>query len=340
MKNEKKNLTGKQKTVKVYIPLFLVIIIILTGAGYWYRNYSKYITSDDAHVEGNTVSISSKLLGRIFSIDAEEGDSVRKGSLLVVIDSADLAAQRNQLKAARGQNLALKLQSEAKLRFDMESLEELKINVEKTKDDFNRSQQQFNGGVVTKEKLEHDQKLYESAKAKLNAATSLLMVSKAQIASAESTVRNADAQISVKETELGNTKLYAPMDAIIAKKWLMPGDIAQPGQTILSLNAINGQWISVYLEETKLSEIHIGQEAIYTLDSYPGFTFKGHVFYIGGNTASQFSLIPPNNASGNFTKVTQRILLKIAIDGTDKNKTSEVFKFLPGVSAVVKIIKK
>jgi membrane fusion protein, multidrug efflux system len=339
MKSEKNKLSGKQKNMKVYIPLFAVIIIVFSGAFYWYNNYSKYISSDDAHVEGNTVSLGSKLLGRITSINAEEGDTIRKGSLLVIIDSTDLVAQINQLKASREQNLSKKLQSEAKYQSDLEGLNVQKISIERAQDDFDRAKQQFEGGVITKEQFEHIQKTLESAKAQYKAASSQLLVSKAQISSDESSIYTADAQINVKETEIGNTKLYAPMDAVVAKKWLMPGDMAQPGQTILSLNTSSGQWISVYLEETKLSNIHIGQKAKFTLDSYPGITFLGHVFYIGGNTASQFSLIPPNNASGNFTKVTQRVMIKLAIDGTDKNEPGKNFKFLPGISAVVKIIK-
>jgi membrane fusion protein, multidrug efflux system len=340
MKSEKKDLNGKQKTFKVYIPLIAVIIIVLSGALYWYNNYSKYITSDDAHVEGNTVSLSSKLLGRIVTILAEEGDTVHKGSLLALLDSADLVATRNQLMAAREQNLAKKLQSEAKYQSDLESMEVQKINVERAEEDFDRAKQQFEGGVITKEQFQHLQKALESAKAQYKALNSQLLVSKAQINSDESSVHTADALIDVKETEIGNTRLYAPMDAIVAKKWLMPGDMAQPGQTILSLISDSGQWISVYLEETKLSDIHIGQKAKFTLDSYHGVTFTGHVFFIGGNAASQFSLIPPNNASGNFTKVTQRVLIKLSIDRTDKNESVENYKFLPGISAVVKIIKK
>ena len=114
----------------------------------------------------------------------------------------------------------------------------------------------------------------------------------------------------------------------------------QPGQTILSLISERGQWISVYIEETKLSNIYIGQKAKFTLDNYHRTIFTGHVFYIGGNTAAQFSLIPPNNASGNFTKVTQRVMIKLAIDGTEKNGSSKDYKFLPGTSAIVKIFKK
>jgi len=138
---------------------------------------------------------------------------------------------------------------------------------------------------------------------------------------------------------LGNTKLYAPSDGIIAKRWLLPGDITQPGQSVFTITNNHKLWIIVYLEETNLSQIHINQKARYTIDAFPGAVFTGRVFSIGSNTASQFSLIPPNNASGNFTKVTQRVPLKISIDGIEKGKKLSDYKILSGMSAVVKIIK-
>jgi membrane fusion protein (multidrug efflux system) len=96
----------------------------------------------------------------------------------------------------------------------------------------------------------------------------------------------------------------------------------------------------VYLEETKMEGLHQGQHAIFTLDTYPEVTFEGKIFTIGSTTASQFSLIPPNNASGNFTKVTQRVPVKISIDGTTKGQKASSFNLLTGMSAVVKIEKK
>jgi membrane fusion protein, multidrug efflux system len=133
--------------------------------------------------------------------------------------------------------------------------------------------------------------------------------------------------------------LFAPMDGIISKRWLMPGDIAQIGQSIYSLTSNNKLWVIVYIEETKVSKIHTGQKAVFTIDAFSGVKFTGTIFSIGSNTASQFSLIPANNASGNFTKVTQRVPLKISIDGTTDNAKVSQYNILSGMSAVVKIIK-
>jgi len=119
----------------------------------------------------------------------------------------------------------------------------------------------------------------------------------------------------------------------------LPGDIAQPGQSIFTIVNNRNLWVSVFLEETKLENLHIGQPCIFSLDTYPGVTFTGKIIELGSNTASEFSLIPANNASGNFTKVTQRVELKISIDGVKDGKLLSAFRILSGMSAVVKIIR-
>ena len=93
---------SKNNRLRVYIPLALVILIVLAGAWYWYRDYSHYVTTDDAHVDADNVSVSSKIIGRISAIYADEGDFVKQGTLLADIDSSDLVAQRNQAVAAEG----------------------------------------------------------------------------------------------------------------------------------------------------------------------------------------------------------------------------------------------
>ena len=98
-------------------------------------------------------------------------------------------------------------------------------------------------------------------------------------------------------------------------------------------------WIIVYLEETHMGNLHLGQKAKFSIDAFPGVVFKGKIFSIGSSTASQFALIPANNASGNFTKVTQRVPLKISIDATENGGSLSSYRFLSGMSSVVKIIK-
>jgi membrane fusion protein, multidrug efflux system len=329
-----------KKRLKVYIPLALVIIIVMAGAWYWYKDYSTYITSDDAHVDADNVSIGSKILGRISSQYVKEGDIVTRGMLLADLDSTDLLAQKNQSMALKFQAQANLSQSEVKYYSDQKSLRVLEISLERANEDMNRAKIQSDGGVITQEQLDHIRKAAETASAQLEAARSQLQVSKAMISSASASVETANAQIKVLDAQLRNTRLYAPADGVVAKRWLMPGDVVQPGQSVFTITLSKNLWIITYLEETRIAEIHQGQSVKFTIDAFPDTEFNGKVFLVGSSTASVFSLIPANNASGNFTKVTQRIPVKISIDGTDGNKDISSFNILSGMSAVVKIIKK
>jgi membrane fusion protein, multidrug efflux system len=328
-----------KKRLKVYIPLVLVIIIVIAGAWYWYKDYSTYITSDDAHVDADNVNVGSKILGRISSLFGDEGDTVKPGMLLAVLDSTDLHAQKEQTIAMKSQAQANLNQSEIKFSSDQKSIRVLEINLDRSKEDLDRAKIQSEGGVITREQLDHANKAFETAEAQLESAKSQLLVSRSAIASAYSSVETADAQIKVLAAQLNNTRLCAPAEGIIAKRWLLPGDVVQPGQSIFTVTISKNFWIVTYIEETNIAEIHKGQSVKFTIDAFPDIKFNGKVFLIGSSTASVFSLIPANNASGNFTKVTQRIPVRISIDGTDNNKDISSLNILSGMSAVVKIIK-
>jgi membrane fusion protein, multidrug efflux system len=329
----------KKKKSKVYIPLILIIVLILGGAIRWYIDYSKYINTDDAHVEADNVSVSSKILGRISQLFAEEGDLIKQGQLLVILDSMDLTAQKNQAITVKVQTEAAIVQAEAKYQYDLTNNKVLEITLKKAQEDFIRAKSQFEGEVIPKEQYDHAMKALEIAQAQLNASQSQAQVSNAQIRSTRAAVGSAEAQINVIQSQLNNTRLYAPCDGVIGKRWLLPGDISQPGQSIYTVVNDRKLWVTIFLEETKLENLHIGQEAIFAIDTYPGVIFTGKIFTIGSNTASQFSLIPANNASGNFTKVTQRVQIKISIDGTQSGKGVSKYHLLSGMSAVVKIVR-
>ncbi len=335
----KKNALKKKNRIKVYIPLILITILVVGGLGYWYREYNKYLTTDDAHVDSDNVAISSKILGRIVHLYADEGDSIKEGALMAELDSTDLIAQKNQFIALREQSIASQTQTVAKYQYDEESINVQKIALEKAQDDFSRARKQFAGGVITREQFDHIQKGYETAKVQLTTAQKQVAVSKAAIESARTAVKSAQKQIGITTSQLKNTKLYAPSNGIVAKRWLLPGDVTQPGQSILTISNNRKVWVSVFLEETKIGAIHQNQRVRFTVDAYPGITFTGKVYSIGANTAAQFSLIPANNASGNFTKVTQRIQIKVSIDGPEDHADKRSYRFLPGMSSVVKIVK-
>lgn len=325
--------------IKIYIPLFLIILITGSAFWYWYSDYTKYISTDDAHIESDNVQIGSKILGRIAQLYASEGDTVKAKTLLVELDSLDLLSQRNQTIALMEQANSQMVQARAKLNFDVQNIKVFEVSNEKAKEDFDRARIQIAGDVITKEQFDHFKKAWETTKAQLEAAKSQLSVSKAQIESANSSVGLANAQIQVIQTQLTHTKLYAPFDGIISKRWLLAGDIVQPGQSVFSLTGKTERWVMVFLEETKVSQLRINQTAKFTIDAFGARVFHGKIFYIGASTAALFSLIPANNASGNFTKVTQRVPVKITIESDETGSDIKKLGILPGMSVVVKILK-
>ncbi len=296
---------------RIIIPTLIILLAIIASV-YWYIGQLAYITSDDALINGNKVSISSKMLGRITLLSVDEGDSVQSNQLLVKLDSTDLKSQE--------------IQSRAALNYANVSLNLTRINLEKAQDDYNRAEQQYKDNVIPKEQYDHIQKALEMAKAQLNID--------------KSKIETSNAQLNIISTELQNTKIFSPMNGVVAKRWVMKGDVVQAGQPIFTIVDLSDIWVTTYLEETNLSEIKIGDKVEISVDAYPKQNFMGEVFQIGSNTASLFSLIPPSNASGNFTKVTQRIPVKISIEPVKEDGTPDTnanISLLPGMSVEIKI---
>ncbi len=339
MEEDKKRGSSKGRKIRAYILLGLVVVAVIVVGWYWYRQYTKYYSTDDAYIDSDRVSISSKILGRIVGIHAAEGDTVRMGQLMVDLDSSDLVAQRVQAVAMLDQANSSVTQAMAKYELDQKNVRVQEVNVEKAKEDLDRATIQFDGKVITREQFDHMGKTHEAAIAQLEASRAQLAVSKSQIQSASLTIKTAAAQIGTIETSLRNTRIFSPAGGRVAKRWLLPGDVVQPGQSVFTVTKDSLLWVTAYYEETKVGGIHDKQQAQFTVDAFPDVVFTGKVFNLGTNTAAQFSLIPPNNASGNFTKVTQRIPVKISIDQCNSGDPAIMHRLVSGMSVVVKIYK-
>lgn len=299
------------KKKRIFIPFF-IILLTAAAAIYWYIGQLGFISTDDAYIDANKLSVSSKILGRITDLTVDESDSVEQGQLLVQLDSTDLEAKENQAKAM--------------LALDQESITLAKVNLERSRDDFNRAQKQYKDNVIPKEQFDHIQRALEAADAAYHIALTK--------------VGTAEAQLKVIEAQLQNTNIFSPMDGVVAKKWILTGDVVSPGQPILTIYDLKNVWVTSHIEETKLAPLHLGDTVDISVDSYPHQKFRGQIYQIGSNTSSQFSLIPPSNASGNFTKVTQRIPIKISIKPVKTDgqpDPSSNIKLLPGMSVEIKV---
>jgi membrane fusion protein, multidrug efflux system len=297
------------RNFKIVVPMLLVMIAVAAFAWFYFMNKRDYITTDDAVIDGNRSSISSKILGRIDQLTVDEGDTVKQGQLLVRLDESDLRAQETQ--------------ADASLALARENIVLAKVSLARAQMDFERASAQFRDNVIPREQFDHAQSEVESAKARHG------------IAVAQS--RSAEAQLGIVRTQLRNVSILSPMDGVIAKRWALAGDVVQPGQAILSVSDLSALWVTANLEASRLGSIHINDRVSIHVDAYPRYEFSGTVTQIGSNTASQFSLIPPNNASGNFTKITQRVPVKISIEYPAGDDARREIRLLPGMSVEIKV---
>jgi membrane fusion protein, multidrug efflux system len=295
------NTALSKKTLMIII---IVLALVAAGGWYWYTNMSGFVSTDDAVIDGYQSTISSKILGRVNELLAQENEKVSAGQLLVKLDDSDLRAQENQLKAA--------------LAYAEQNVTLAKVNLVKNQDDFKRAVAQFKENYISKEQYDHARNAMDAAQA--------------QVAIAQSQVNTAQSQLGVIETQLLNTRISAPLGGVIAKRWVLAGDVVQAGQSIFSMFDTKNVWVTANFEETKLVSLRVGEPVEITVDAYDGIRFRGAIKEIGNNTAAQFSLIPANNASGNFTKVTQRVPVKISIDSRAVSKA-----LLPGMSVEVRV---
>lgn len=331
---------SKKTPNKSLIGLIVILTVAVIAAFLWWWNYRKYISTDDANLDSFRVNVAARVMAPMLTLYAWEGDTVKAGSILAELDSSNVTAELQEAIARREQMVA-------SLQLDKENLNTATYNQKLAEIAFNqaelnyrRAQTQYSGEAIPEEAFQNIEEAYKSARVKVEVAKNQINVARAQISAGEAAIAAENAAIESVRINQGYYQITAPVDGVIAKRWSLPGDIIQPGQTLFTINEGKDIWVAVYLEETKFNTIRTGQPATFTLDAYPDLTFTGKVFYIGSNTASEFSLIPPNNASGNYTKVAQRVPLKISIDKVEgKAEQKANLKLVSGMSATVKIIK-
>jgi membrane fusion protein (multidrug efflux system) len=301
--NEKVEPLRKKKGRRAPIIVGALILLVLLGVGItfgtiWILNSIKYVSTDDAAIDGDHVNVSTKMLGRIASVMVAEGTEVEARQLLVLLDDVDLRAQETQAASS--------------LNYARENLVLARVNLDKTRDDFNRTNTLFKGGAATREQYDHASRALETANA--------------QYSIAQAQIDTANAQLRVIEAQLLNTRITAPISGTVAKKPLMPGELVQPGQTILSINDLQHLWVTANFEETKIGRIRVDDPVKITVDAYASYPFTGRVVQIGA------AIVPPPFSIGEFTKSTQRIPTKIELE----NNTEDMV-LLPGMSVEVKI---
>ena len=300
---EKKPFLGSPR--KVFF-LGLGLLASLTIAGIWYLHSLTYVWTNDAYVDGYQISISPDIEARIIELFVDEGDTVKKGQILCQLDESILNSQ----KFDAATNVAL-LEQRVSLQ---------KIEMEKLRDIYEVALQEYQNQIISYIEFDKIEKDFHFAEMQYK-------VSEANLA-------NGIAKLGVIEELLVHTKILAPRDGAIAKRWVVAGDVARFGQPLFSLTDIKHIYVTANLEETKIEHVMAGSPVDIHIDAYPGRTFRGSVFMVRASAAGRYSLIPPDNATGNFTKVVQRIPVKICLEVPKRESSLYLY---PGMSVEVTI---
>ncbi len=314
--------------------------LIVAGGWWWYAASSK-VSTDDARVKSDIVNVSTKVPGQIEELAVKEGDRVAAGQVIARIDSQALKIQVEQARAnlAAAQAKLASLQAgnrPQQVAQAASSVEQAAANLDKARKDFERVDTLYQDGALPAQQRDAAQTALTVARAQYDAARQGYSLaaegaSTQDVDYAQAQVAQAAAALKSAQLQLDNSAITAPVAGIVAKLPVDKGETVSVGQTIFSLTDPAASWVEANIEETDVGRVKDGDSVDFTVDAYPRQKFKGQVVDVGAATGSQFALLPADNASGNFTKITQRIPVKIQI--VDSGQA--VLK--PGMSAVVAI---
>ncbi len=347
-----------------------MIVLAAVGVFFWIRS-SHYATTDDAQLDGNIYAVRSSVTAFLDSIYFQDNQQVEKGDTLLVFDTKALKAKVKKAKAALEkaqtklsvsdiQALVSRQSAAASHQSALSGQEHIALTKAKymqAKQNFERDEKLLAINGITQKQYDADQSALKQAKAiyqqalhqqksSFNISQSRSAKAKAahqQISTALAEVEQCKAELALARENLNHAYVLAPCNGIVAKRAVNPGQYVLAGQSLCSITDENRLWVTANFKETALNEIKPGQKVKISIDAYPDLKLTGTVESFGGATGSKYALIPPDNATGNFIKVTQRFPLRISLDPfsqSDKipnGRNKSGFVLFPGLSVFVKV---
>ena len=330
----------------VFIVAIAILVVVVTRWNHW-QGDAEWQTTDDAYLQSDVTPIATKVAGYIRDLPMQDFDHVRAGQLLAQIVDDDyraLVAQAEaNIAAAAAQLEALQAQRDlqaANVQAARAVVNATSAALDQNSRDLARQRRLLETGSSSTEAAEklattHAQLTAQLAqnRAQADAAVRQLGVLAAQQAQIEAAIGSQRANLQVASLNLTYTRIVAPQDGVIGQRQVKPGQYVGTGTQITTLTPLPHVWVVANYKETQLTHMAAGQKAEVAVDSFPGHTLRGHLLAFAPASGSQFALLPPDNATGNFTKVVQRVAVKIAIDDAD----GIADRLLPGMSVVTKI---
>ena len=336
--------TAKKRLPRTLAAIAAAAVAVAAGV-YYFQYILPFESTDDAFVEGHVTAVASQVSGRVARLLVRDNQEVKRGDLLLEIDPRDyeakLAQAQANLTAAKSQLEESKAQFAAAAATEQESIANLAaVEARASYAMTNLARLQSIGiSGVSQDQIDAAQTQVRSTSAdvvvagdKINATSSQARLCLANIGTAKANVAQAEAAVRQAELNLSYTKVTAPDAGRITRRVVEQGNYIQPGQSLLAI-VPEKIWVVANFKETQLTHMRPGQPAEVEVDAYPQFKFKGHVDSIQNGAGARFSLFPPENATGNYIKVVQRVPVKIVLDELPDSSLA----LGPGMSVVPKV---
>lgn len=339
----KQTVTAKNGTTKKN-RIFPIILMLLIAAGGWF-GVSKYVhgkhheETDDAQIEANISPVIPRVAGYVGDVRVHDNQTVKKGDTLIVLDQRDLLLKVNQAEAALAtaqSNLGVARAATTAARSNIATsaasvgtidaqIEAARINLWRASQDYERyanlikdhsvTQQQYEQALAAKQTAEKQLQILQQQKRQASSQTSAVSTQSGATASqinvAASVIKQREVELNEAKLNLSYAIITAPADGLVSKVNVQPGQFLQAGQPVFSIVLNDDVWVVANFKETQFNKMKIGQRVIVHVDAFPGRDFEAKLTSFSPATGARFALLPPDNASGNFVKVVQRLPVKI-----------------------------
>ncbi len=327
------------------VPVIVFGLLLLVGAVFGFQRWRwglTHVSTDNAQIEGHLIPVSPKVGGYVVAVNAEENTRVGTDSLLVQIDDREYRAKLAQAEGDLASALAnagqkgRAGQAEAQLAAARAQVAQAEANATRARNDVERYRTLAARQIVSRQQLDAATATSLAANAQLDAMRKQVQAAEAALQGAGARVEAARAARDQAALNIGFTRVRAPDSGLVSRRNVEVGQLVQAGQPLMSVVTLHDVWVVANLKETEIADVNPGDKVEIEVDAYGKHKFAGHVESLSGATGAKFSLLPPDNATGNFTKVVQRVPVRIAVDGPRDPERP----LRPGMSVLVTVTTK
>ncbi len=326
--------------------ILLIVVPLIAGIGYWLVERQHYETTDDAYLQSDIVLISPKVQGYVTQLTINDNQAVKQGDVLITIDDRDYQAKVLQAQADVSQEKAhierlraMKTSQRAHIETAGASVAAVQARREQIQKDLQRFNNLVDQGSAARQSLdkvqaESKQALAElkGSEASVSAEHNQLTTLDLEIIETEARLDKARALLTLAKIDLENTRIKAPIDGIIGNRGVQLGQLVRPGVALASLVQNSKIWVEANFKETQLEYMRLGQVVTLEVDAFPELDLTGTVDSFSPASGSEFSILPAENATGNFTKIVRRVPVKIVFPAAENTRLLK-----PGLSVAAKV---